>query len=108
MPLYEYECESCKSRFEVIQRFSDEPLTECRKCGSGPVHRLISSPAVHFKGTGWYVTDYAKRNNADSGSSSSSSSSVSMSSSSSSSSTSGSDAGGGSSTAAPSTPAKKD
>ena len=60
MPLYEYECESCGKRFEVIQKFSDEPLGVCTHCG-GPVHRLLSSPAVHFKGTGWYVTDYARK-----------------------------------------------
>ena len=60
MPLYEYECESCAKRFEVIQKFSDEPLGACTDCG-GPVHRLLSSPAVQFKGTGWYVTDYARK-----------------------------------------------
>lgn len=60
MPLYEYECESCGKRSEVIQKFSDEPLSVCADCG-GPVHRLLSSPAIHFKGTGWYVTDYARK-----------------------------------------------
>ena len=60
MPLYEYECGSCGKRFEVIQRFSDEPLSACTACG-GPVHRLLSSPAVQFKGTGWYVTDYPRK-----------------------------------------------
>jgi putative FmdB family regulatory protein len=60
MPLYEYECERCGKRLEVIQKFSDEPLTVCGECG-GPVHRLLSSPAVQFKGTGWYVTDYARK-----------------------------------------------
>ena len=60
MPLYEYECESCGKRFEVIQKFSDEPRSACTDCG-GPVHRLLSSPAVQFKGTGWYVTDYARK-----------------------------------------------
>ena len=60
MPLYEYECERCGKRFEVIQRFSDEPLSACTACG-GPVHRLLSSPAVQFKGTGWYVTDYPRK-----------------------------------------------
>ena len=59
MPLYEYECESCGSRFEVIQRFSDAPVAACRRC-AGPVHRLLSAPAIQFKGTGWYVTDYRK------------------------------------------------
>ena len=61
MPLYEYLCESCEERFEVIQKFSDEPLTIHEKCG-GPVRRLISPSAFNFKGSGWYVTDYAKGN----------------------------------------------
>ena len=60
MPLYEYECSSCGRRFEVIQKFSDEPVKTCTHCGA-PVNRLLSSPAVHFKGTGWYVTDYAQK-----------------------------------------------
>ncbi len=58
MPLYEYECEGCGERFEVIQKFSDQPLTTHDKCG-GTVHRLLSAPALQFKGSGWYVTDYA-------------------------------------------------
>ena len=61
MPLYEYECDSCGHRFEVIQKFSDAPLTEHDKCG-GPVERLLSAPALQFKGTGWYVTDYGRGN----------------------------------------------
>jgi putative FmdB family regulatory protein len=61
MPLYEYECEKCGARFEVIQRFSDAPIATCRVC-EGPVHKLISPPAIQFKGTGWYITDYAKKN----------------------------------------------
>ena len=61
MPVYEYKCESCGEVFELIQKFADEPLKVHRKCG-GPVHRLISAPALQFKGTGWYVTDYAKGN----------------------------------------------
>lgn len=60
MPLYEYECEVEGNRFEVIQKFSDAPLTTCPTCG-GPVRRLISSPAIQFKGTGWYITDYARK-----------------------------------------------
>ncbi len=60
MPLYEYECESCGLRFEVIQRFSDSAVDHCKRC-NGPVHKLLSAPAIHFKGTGWYVTDYAKK-----------------------------------------------
>ncbi len=61
MPLYEYECSACKNRFELIQKFSDEPAKVCVRCG-GPVIRLLSSPAIQFKGTGWYVTDYAGKN----------------------------------------------
>ena len=59
MPLYEYQCEACGERFEQIRKFSDPPLEVCAKCGKGPVQKLISSPAIQFKGTGWYVTDYA-------------------------------------------------
>jgi putative FmdB family regulatory protein len=59
MPLYEYECEKCGHRIEKIQKFSDPLLDTCEKCG-GPVHKLQSAPAFQFKGTGWYVTDYAK------------------------------------------------
>jgi putative FmdB family regulatory protein len=61
LPLYEYKCEGCGETFEVIQKFSDEPLTVHQKCG-GHVHKLMSAPAFQFKGTGWYVTDYAKGN----------------------------------------------
>lgn len=60
MPLYEYECESCGHRFEVIQKFSDAPIDTCPKCGK-TVHKLMSSPAIQFKGSGWYITDYAKK-----------------------------------------------
>ena len=59
MPLYEYECGACGHRFEIIQKFSDGPPEACPKCGKGPLQRLQSSPAFQFKGTGWYVTDYA-------------------------------------------------
>jgi putative FmdB family regulatory protein len=59
MPLYEYRCERCDTVFEVIQRFSDEPLKTHEGCG-GAVERLLSAPALQFKGTGWYVTDYAR------------------------------------------------
>ena len=68
MPLYEYECEACGQRFEVIQKFSDAPVDVCRKCGKGPVQRLLSSPAIQFKGSGWYITDYAKKGKSDSAS----------------------------------------
>ena len=60
MPLYEYQCEQCGHRFEVIQKFSDAPLADCPKC-SGAVRKLLSSPAIQFKGTGWYITDYARK-----------------------------------------------
>jgi putative FmdB family regulatory protein len=66
MPLYEYECEADGRRFEVIQKFSDPPLTTCPTCG-GAVRRLLSSPAIQFKGSGWYITDYARKGGADSG-----------------------------------------
>jgi putative FmdB family regulatory protein len=59
MPLYEYQCDSCGSVFEVMQKFSDEPLTVHENCG-GAVHRLLSAPALQFKGSGWYITDYAR------------------------------------------------
>jgi putative FmdB family regulatory protein len=67
MPLYEYECESCHQRFEKIQKFSDPPVEVCAKCGKGPVTKLFSSPAIQFKGTGWYITDYAKKSSSDAG-----------------------------------------
>jgi putative FmdB family regulatory protein len=60
MPLYEYECDACQHKFEVIQKFSDAPLEKCPKCG-GAVHKLQSAPAFQFKGSGWYITDYAKK-----------------------------------------------
>ena len=59
MPLYEYQCDR-DGRFEVIRKFSDPPLKKCPKCG-GPIQRLLSAPAIQFKGTGWYVTDYARK-----------------------------------------------
>ena len=64
MPLYEYECESCQHRFERIQKFSDPPVDTCPACG-GRVRKLLSSPAIQFKGTGWYITDYAKKSSGD-------------------------------------------
>jgi len=60
VPLYEYQCDQCAHRFEVIQKFSDAPLEVCPKCG-GPVKKLLSSPAIQFKGSGWYITDYARK-----------------------------------------------
>src|SRR6476620_1646684 len=73
MPLYEYECEACGKRFEIIQKFSDAPPDACRVCGKGPVQRLMSSPAIQFKGSGWYITDYSQKGKAGSESSSTSS-----------------------------------
>lgn len=60
VPIYEYECSKCGHRFESVQKVSDPPLTKCEKC-KGKVERLVSSPAIQFKGTGWYVTDYARK-----------------------------------------------
>ena len=60
MPLYEYQCEACTQRFERIQKFSDPPVDTCPTCG-GKVRKLLSSPAIQFKGSGWYITDYAKK-----------------------------------------------
>jgi putative FmdB family regulatory protein len=67
LPLYEYQC-ATHGRFEIIQKFSDEPLKVCPTCGQ-PVQKLLSAPAIQFKGTGWYVTDYARKGSSgDSGS----------------------------------------
>ena len=63
MPLYEYQCTKCGHRFEKIQKFSDKPIKKCPECG-GRVEQTISAPAVQFKGSGWYVTDYAKKSQA--------------------------------------------
>ena len=60
MPIYEYECKKCKAHVEAFQKVSDKPLTKCRTCG-GKLERKISAPAIQFKGSGWYVTDYAKK-----------------------------------------------
>jgi putative FmdB family regulatory protein len=69
MPLYEYECKKCHHRFEKIQTFSAKHVKKCPECG-GPIEQLISAPSVQFKGSGWYVTDYAKKSGAESSSSS--------------------------------------
>jgi putative FmdB family regulatory protein len=76
MPLYEYECKKCGHRFEKIQLYSDKMVKKCPECG-GQVEQMISAPAVQFKGSGWYVTDYAKKSSSPgaSGSSGDSSSS---------------------------------
>jgi putative FmdB family regulatory protein len=60
MPIYEYECKKCKFKIEKVQKFNDSPLLLCEKC-NGPMQKLISSPNIRFKGSGWYVTDYAKK-----------------------------------------------
>ena len=60
MPLYEYECQKCGHRFEKIQLFSDRMLKKCPECG-GKIEQMISAPAFQFKGSGWYVNDYAKK-----------------------------------------------
>ena len=65
MPLYEYECEACGKRFELIRKFSDPVVESCFTCG-GSVRKLLSSPAIQFKGTGWYITDYARKASASS------------------------------------------
>jgi putative FmdB family regulatory protein len=65
VPLYEYQCKKCKHRFEKIQKFSDPPVRKCPECG-GTVEQLLHAPAVQFKGTGWYVTDYAGKKDASS------------------------------------------
>jgi putative FmdB family regulatory protein len=64
MPLYEYQCDACTKRFERIQKFSDPPVETCPDCG-GTVRKLLSSPAIQFKGSGWYVTDYAKKSSSN-------------------------------------------
>ena len=60
MPIYEYECRKCKAHTEAFQKLSDKPLTKCKKCG-GRLDKVISAPAIQFKGSGWYVTDYASK-----------------------------------------------
>ena len=74
MPLYEYLCEKCGHRFEEIRKFSDKQLKKCPECG-GVIEQVITAPAVQFKGSGWYVTDYAKKGSGSAASSSSASSS---------------------------------
>ena len=66
MPIYEYRCKSCNDKFEVLQKFSDDPLTVCHHCG-GELERLISPPTFQFKGTGWYVTDYGRASKGNNG-----------------------------------------
>ena len=78
MPLYEYQCTKCKHRFEKIQKFSDPDVKKCPECGA-KVEKLLSAPAVQFKGSGWYVTDYANKSGASGKSNSSESDSSSSS-----------------------------
>jgi len=67
MPLYEYQCSECDKRIEVLQKFSDPVLSECSECG-GELERVLSVPSIRFKGSGWYVTDYARKgSNGDNG-----------------------------------------
>jgi putative FmdB family regulatory protein len=65
MPIYEYECRKCKAHTEAFQKISDKPLVKCPKCG-GRLDKRISAPAIQFKGSGWYVTDYAGKATKDS------------------------------------------
>jgi putative FmdB family regulatory protein len=60
MPIYEYECRKCGAHTEAFQKLSDKPLTKCRKCG-GKLEKKLSAPAIQFKGSGWYVTDYGSK-----------------------------------------------
>jgi len=60
MPIHEYKCRKCGTRSEALQKLRDKPLQKCRKCG-GSLERLISSPAIQFKGSGFYITDYANK-----------------------------------------------
>jgi putative FmdB family regulatory protein len=60
LPLYEYQCKACDRRLEVLQRLAEPPLTTCPECG-GELRKLVSAPAFQFKGEGWYVTDYARK-----------------------------------------------
>ena len=66
MPLYEYKCHSCGEVFEVLRKFSDPPLKVHTGCG-GDVERLLAAPAFQFKGSGWYITDYARKNSSSNG-----------------------------------------
>jgi putative FmdB family regulatory protein len=68
VPLYEYRCKSCKHQFEVIQKFSDDPVRMCPKCGLEAIEQLLCAPTVQFKGSGWYVTDYARKGSSAEGS----------------------------------------
>ena len=98
MPIYEYKCDNGHV-FDVMQKMSEEPLTECVECGA-PAHRVLTAPAVHFKGSGFYNTDYGKRKGGGSNGGSSEGNSSSESKSSGSSDSSGSSSSGSDSKAA--------
>lgn len=66
MPLYEYKCSKCGTVFEILQKVGEQPLKKCIKCG-GSVKKLVSSPAIQFKGSGWYITDYAQKKDRSNG-----------------------------------------
>ena len=66
MPIHEYKCKTCGARTEALQKLRDKPLQKCPKCG-GPLVKLVSSPAIQFKGSGWYVNDYAKKSSTSNG-----------------------------------------
>ena len=68
MPLYEFECEACKTRFDRIQKYTDPNPDVCPSCGKGPIRKMPSSPAIQFKGSGFYITDYAKKSSSEAGS----------------------------------------
>jgi len=70
LPIYEYRCSKCGVQIERRQRFSDPPLENCEACG-GKLERLVSSPAIRFKGSGWYVTDYSRKSSVPAGETSS-------------------------------------
>ena len=74
MPLYEFECEACKTRFDRIQKYTDPNPDVCPTCGKGPIRKMPSSPAIQFKGSGFYITDYAKKSSSEASSGSKSSS----------------------------------
>ena len=75
MPLYEFECDACKTRFDRIQKYTDPNPEVCPVCGKGPIRKMPSSPAIQFKGSGFYITDYAKKSSSEAGSKSGSASS---------------------------------
>src|SRR5438552_1415227 len=68
MTLYEFECEACKTRFDRIQKYTDPNPEVCPTCGKGPIRKMPSSPAIQFKGSGFYITDYAKKSTSEAGS----------------------------------------